>query len=252
MRFRFLSRAAETRGSILLEVMVATLLVGILVVSLATAFFGVVGRTREAREQASAAREGGRSPDAASSWEWGPKVVAGWWRPGPILHLRVAGDIGDGAEEGRSVGLWVDGWLVGERVVEAGEVDAAPAGPHEMLIGPDPWGGFAEGELVVRVRDAGGPWGPPWRLAVPDAAATTPATGPVLPSPSGQTAAVAHRPVAGTSPLAVSWSAEVLSPTLFGAPFIAAGGVQGWGGATLDERSQWWSMEEGRSVDLYF
>jgi hypothetical protein len=56
----------------------------------------------------------------------------------------------------------------------------------------------------------------------------------------------------GTSSLTVSWSAAPLSSPPFGLLFSLAPDIQGWGGATLDGRSQWWWMEEGRSADLYF
>jgi hypothetical protein len=121
-----------------------------------------------------------------------------------------------------------------------------------MQVGPAPWAGLSGGELTVRVRTANGPWGPPWRLAVPGPAAEEPAPGPAFPDPSLEPAVAAHRPAAGTSSLTASWDADVFSPPSFGAPFVVAARVQGWGAAVLDQRSQWWWMEDGRSVDLYF
>ena len=56
----------------------------------------------------------------------------------------------------------------------------------------------------------------------------------------------------GTSSLTASWSAAALTSPPFGLLFCLAPAIEGWGGATLDERSQWWLMEEGRDVDLYF
>jgi hypothetical protein len=252
MRFPVMPRFVDAMGSVLLEVVVASLLIGMLVVPLATAFGGAVGQTRGARVQAAAVGADGRGLAAAGSWEWGPRVIAGWWRPGPILHLKLSSEAVEGAEAGRRVGLWVDGWLKEELSVEAGSSSDAVGGPEEVRIGPDPWTGLSGGELTVRVRTADGTWGPPWRLAVPGPAADPPAPGSVLPDPSTEPSVAAHRPAAGTSSLTASWSADGLSSPPFGAPFIVVARMQGWGAAVLDQRSQWWWMEDGRSVDLYF
>ena len=250
-RCRLLFITGGSRGSVLLEVLVATILVGILVVPLATALAGTVDGGRDARARIVAMEADGVRTEAARSWEWGPRVVEGWWRPGPILHLRLACLLGTEATALPRVGMWVDGWLVDEVVVaDAGQ--GADGLAEEILFGPDLWTGLAGGELVVRVRSAEQPWGPPWRLAVPEAVASGPDVGPTMPDASQQPVVVAHRPVAGTSPLALSWGAEVFSSPPFGGGFVVITGAQGWGRATLDERSQWWWMDEGRSVDLYF
>jgi phosphate/sulfate permease len=102
-------RLADTCGSVLLEVVLATLLVGILVVPLATALGGAVAQTRAARLQIAGAGAQNPSLNESTGWEWGPRVIAGWWRPGPILHVKVAGGVGDAIP----TSTWAFGWTDG-------------------------------------------------------------------------------------------------------------------------------------------
>jgi hypothetical protein len=156
---------AGSRGSILLEVMLATLLIGILVVPLATAFAGAVDQARVLRDRLAEqpAAEGASQP--AASWEWGLRVIAAWWRPGPVLHIRVS-EAPSHALAATHVGLWADGCLIAEQSI-ASDQNGVAAVTDDMQLGPDEWAGLVEGELVMRVRATGGVWGPPWRLAVP-------------------------------------------------------------------------------------
>lgn len=237
-------------GSILLEVMVATLLVGLLVVPLATSFAGMVGEARAVRQRAEGDPAEHAASQSAEGWEWGSRVIAGWWRPGPVLHLTMSGAAGE-ISASAEVGLWADGWLLAqEAVVLSGE--SGPPATNELQMGPELLTGLADRELVVRVRTVGGAWGPPWRLAVPEPGAGTRALGVALTASSQGPTVVVHRPGAGTSSLTVTWSTADLICPPFGLLFSLAPAVEGWGGATLDGRSQWWLMEEGRSVDLYF
>jgi hypothetical protein len=237
-------------GSILLEVMMATLLVGVLVVPLATSFAGVVGEARTVRQRAEGNPAGRAPSQSAEGWEWGPRVIAGWWRPGPALHLRVSGATGDSSAD-VEVGLWANGWLLAhESVVLSGR--SGPPATNDLQLGPELWTGLADSELVVRVRTVTGAWGPPWRLVVPEPGAGTPAPGAALPAPPQGPSVIVHRPVIGTSSLTATWNPADLASPPFGLLFSLSPAIEGWGGATLDGRTQWWLMEEGRSVDLYF
>ena len=245
-------RPAGCGGSILLEVLVATLLVGLVVVPLATAFSGAVGQSRLVRQAAGAAIQNGADgtkSKIAGAWEWGPSVVAAWWSPGPALHVRLSGAGGDEAAA-TILGVWVDGMLVEERMARGDTVTTSADGETDVEAAT--WSSLEGRELVVRARREGGVWGPPWRLEVASPSGETPAPGAVLPGSSDSPSVVAHRPATGTSPLAVSWSATPLPAPPFGLLFVLDSVVHGWAGATLDQRSQWWPMEEGRSVDLYF
>ncbi len=237
-------------GSILLEVMMATLLVSLLVVPLATSFAGMVGEARTVRQRAEGDPAGPAASQSAEAWEWGPRVIAGWWRPGPVLHLRVSGAAGANSADAE-VGLWAEGWLVGqEAIIWSAETGAAAN--NDLQLGPELWTGLAERELVIRARTAGGVWGPPWRLAVPEPGASTPVLGAALSASPQDPTVVVHRPGTGTSSLTATWSPADLTSPPFGLLFSLTPAVEGWGGATLDGRTQWWPMEEGRSVDLYF
>ncbi len=249
-RGRVLPISDGNAGSVLLEVMMATLLVGLLVVPLATSFAGMVGEARTVRQRAQGDAGGRTTSQSAEAWEWGPRVIAGWWRPGPVLHLRVSGSSGESPAD-VEVGVWADGWLVGQEVIVLSGRSGSPA-TNDLQIGPELWIGLADSELVVRVRTVTGVWGPPWRLAVPEPGAGSPALGAALPTPPQDQTVVVHRPGIGTSSLTATWNPGDLTCPPFGLLFALTPAVEGWGGATLDGRSQWWLMEEGRSVDLYF
>jgi type II secretory pathway pseudopilin PulG len=236
-------------GFILLEVMVATVLVGLIVASLGTALAGTVERARTARHVA-VTQSGRADADARRAWEWGPRVIAAWWRPGPVLHAKISG-VGGGSAVGYYVGLWTDGWLVDEALVPGEGADGTEA-TGELQVPAQTWSGRADRELVLRVRTAEGAWGPPWRLAVAGPGGGDPALGSPLGVPPLGPTIVAHRPGTGTSSLTTSWSAGALACPPFGLLFVLDPAVLGWEGATLDGRSQWWRMEDGRSADLYF
>ena len=240
---------AGAAGSILLEVVLAAVLVGLIVGTLATAFAGMVEQARAVRQQPGA--ESGVSVAGGSeAWEWGPRVIAAWWRPGPALHVRISGTP-DGGGGTMCVGLWADGWPVDEMAVPGDDAGGA-SNAGELQVGAPTWTDLSGQELVIRVRAADGAWGPPWRLAVAVPSGADPAPGSPLGSPPSGPTVVAHRPGMGTSTLQPSWSPGALTSAPFGLVFAPDPAVSGWGGATLDGRSQWWWMEEGRSVDLYF
>jgi hypothetical protein len=237
-------------GSILLEVVLATLLVAILVVPLASAFASALDGTRDVRYRAGETPVVGTGGEAADSWEWGPRVLSAWWRPGPVLHIRLSGSERQGSTRLR-LGLWADGWLLVEKDVTI-DGPSGTASAEDLQIGPESWTGMAESELVLRVRDLEGVWGPPWRLFIPGAGGGSPAPGSALASSAGEPTVVVHRPGAGSSPLSASWTASALTAPPLGLLFVLRPAIQGWGAATLDGRAQWWWMEEGRSVDVYY
>ena len=232
-------RVTASAGSVLVEVVVATLLVGLLIVPLASAFQTALDEGRSLRERLADAPSDRQSPTAPEGWAWGARVLAGWWRPGPTLHLKLS------AGAGLIVGFWADGWPVAED-----PVDASAAG--EIEVAPSLWTGLQQKELIVRVREEEGVWGPPWRLGIPGASGQALPSGTIAAMSGMEPSMVVHRPGAGTSSLSPSWSPNAISSPPFGLVFVLAPAVDGWGGATLDERSQSWWMQEGRSVDLYF
>jgi hypothetical protein len=230
-------------------VVVAAALVGLIVGPLAGSFSAAVQQARAEREGAvEPGGEGGDiEADPGAAWQWGTRVVAAWWRPGPELHVRVSGP--EAASEERSaIGLWVDGWLV-----EQISLPDAPGGSGEVTVGAATWTDLADRELVVRGRTGEGVWGPPWRLAIPTGSAGDPDKGATEAPMGAEPFAAVHRPMAGTLRATGSWGMEVLPLPVFPLLLVLGDpGVLGWAGVTLDGRSQWWRAEEGRSVDLYY
>jgi hypothetical protein len=247
-----LTRFAGAGGSVLLEVLLATLLVSVLVAPLAASFGAALRQARVFRAEVAAIDPRIPSRDVAASWEWGPRVISGWWRPGPVLHLRLSGDGGLGVPQSCLVGLWIDGWPLGERKVDFTGGDGGGGASNDLQIEPAQWSARADRELIVRVRAVDGAWGPPWRLAVPEATAAGPATGLQPAAPPGEDDVVAHRPSAAGSGLTTSWSSVAVGSAASGGPFVLAAGIKGWAGAALDGRWQWWWMEDERSVDIFF
>jgi hypothetical protein len=232
-------REQGRRGSILIEVVVAAALVGLIVVPLAGSLSAAVDRARAERARVDS------GPDTSSAWEWGRRVVAAWWTPGPALHVRVSADGAAG------VGLWVDGWLVDEVDVATGA--GAGAGAGEVTVDAGTWSGLSGRELVVRARDEAGAWGPPWRLAVAAGGGGGPDPGQVGAALGAGTVAAVHRGGVGSTSLDCSWTAASLVAPAFPSLFVLGDeGVRGWAGVTLDDKGQWWRAEEGRSVDLYY
>lgn len=241
-------RASRESGTILFEVLVAVVLIGLVVGPLATALSGVIGQARTLREEGA----GQAASDGASGNRlegWGPRVTEASWNPGPVLRLStdLAGS-GDGVDA--RVGIWVDGWSVGE--VPLGADDGQAAAPVEVTVPASVWSGRAGGEVVLRVSSGTGGWGPPWRSAVPGLDGGAPDIGMAAVEESLQPTAVVHRTGTGTTKLTVSWSIAPLAVPPFPLLFPVMASVQGWGGVALEGGTQWWRMEEARSVDVYY
>ncbi len=230
----------------------AVVLVGILIVPLGNALAGSLKQASDLRQRAGEDLRAGATAETAG-WEWGPKVVDAWWRPGPVLHVRVSGEAGSTAAQGE-VGLWVDGWSVGTQPFAPGESGSGEQpSSDDLQVGPQLWTDLAD-ERVGAAGTSGrrGHGVRPWRLAVPGLSADAPTLGSAESIVGETPLLVVHRPGAGTSSLMVSWSPGALSAPPFSLLFLLKTPLHGWSGATLDGRSQWWRMEEGRSVDVYY
>lgn len=151
-------RGDLSTGFTLLEVMVAVILLGVLAVPLVTSSLSALGaanaaRLRDGHLAAVAAVSGGKD-----AWEWGVRVESVVWQSGPTLEVTV-GVMGQAEGVAPLVGLWTDGWFLGEQPPEDDGV---------CNVAASEWRGAAGQELVIRVREPEGPWGPPWRTVVPD------------------------------------------------------------------------------------
>lgn len=237
-------RSSCCRGFLLIEVAIAMVILAVLVVPLATGMQSAMDRSARARAQAhdlSACPEGAGAEEA---WEWGARVTSVGWQPGPTLSVSSEGR--GGAES--IVGVWVDGWFLGEQILD---------GSCGLCVEAYDWSGAAGRELVIRVRQSEGAWGPPWRSVVPeeDEWPADETAGYEAAAGDGETTGdetVVHLPTLANPP------AEVLQPdALFekgplGLLFLLSSESGDRCDVSLDGELQSWQMEEGRRLDVYF
>ncbi len=241
----FGSAVACMAGSILIEVVIAVLLAGLLVGELAAGFLGAEDRAAHVEAQAASV-----GPDTAASggdpWSWGPSVSWLCWDAGPVL--RVGSRQRDRAEQ-LVAGLWADGWFLGEQGL------GSDAG---LTISAATWQEMQGRELVVRIRESEGEWGPPWRSVVPNVYGDTGGEKAVgLPAAEqagvlgGQAVAV-HVPSLATAVLEASWSDHPQESVGLGAPLFLVPSTSGLSDIAVSDNVQSWFGEPGRAVDVYF
>ena len=102
-------------GSILIEVLVAIVLLTIILVPLATSMQAAAEQAAAFRAEHGSLAASTGSEQARAAWSWGPHVETAVWSAGQELALAVEAD--PLAET--SVGLWADGWFIGEFTPEA-------------------------------------------------------------------------------------------------------------------------------------
>lgn len=142
-------------GSILIEALVAIVLLAVVLGPLAENLLAVARQDEAFRVANQAGGVTGGTEQARAAWSWGPQVASAAWQPGQVLALALQGDpLCD-----TTVGLWADGWFLGE-------FGAAADGSATCKIGM--LGALTGRELVARARVGDGVWGPPWRTVVPD------------------------------------------------------------------------------------
>lgn len=228
----------------MLEVLVALVLLALFLVPLAGAVDTAVERASRAWEQADTNAAPYDAP-TVENWDWGPRVMRAEWRPGPVLNLSV--------ETPRAtigvVGLWADGWFLGELTpADGGHVTVAASEVREWI----------GAELVIRVRAAEGQWGPPWRSVVPDSTGRLVSVEPRGHADAGECECsesilgAVHTPALANPLVTVSWLEGALEAQPIGAPFLLPRGEDGWGEVTVDASVQSWWMEEGRAIDIYY
>ncbi len=198
-------------------------------------------------ETAMGASGPGLPPEVQQGWTWGPTVRDLRWSWGSGL----TGDTRDGAAliDG-IVGVWSDGWLL---------VCMSPDWTDETTLGsPIIWSSRAGQEVVVRMREASGPWGPPARTLVPSDDPVTPRPSAVDATSSegdpalGSWAAV-HVPEAGVVEVQILSSGAAVQKVTQASPLLVQLST-GAGSASVSwERAmQSWIPAGGRRVDLFF
>jgi hypothetical protein len=225
-------------GWVLLEVLAAVAVLAILVGPLAAGVIAILERGADTERQADSV--GASDREDADVWVWGDRALEAVWSPGPGLRVQIAAtaDVSDAV-----VGFWADGWLVAQ---------VSPTDTGQVAMDGPRWVDRAGQELVIRVRRADGPWGPPWRTLVPDVTgvAAAPAGGPEM-GFGGE--AVVHAPVAANPQFGLEGNSGYLVPGPSGSPFFATLVPAGPAGVRLDTTvGQSWLSEPGRGVDVYF
>ncbi len=226
------------RGWVLIEVLAAVTVLAILVGVMAAGVIGIIDRGGRTERQADGL--GLHDAGAAQAWTWGDRALRAAWSPGPLLRMRIATA---GAVSDAVIGFWADGWLVAE--VGAGE-------DGEAAIGGATWMGKKGRELVIRVRQDDGPWGPPWRTLVPDVTGIVDSTPDGVPEGLTNAEAVVHPRFAGNPRFEMDRSGAEIVAGPSGLPFLTDLSPVGPTEVKLDDAGQWWLSEPGRGLDVYF
>ena len=246
-----LSLGGGNSGFLLLEVMAAAVLLAVLIVPLTTGALAALGAADAVRGQGENLAVAVEESNDDEAWGWGPRVVCAAWTPGPVLDLSVQcrGDVS------LTVGVWVDGWLLGEFVSD-------PDG--SVSLRASEWAGAEGRELTVRARQGEGVWGAPWRSVVASIAGEAPRLTMIDATPAGDGASLAdhdpsvvHTPALANPEVRVNTAVEPFEVGPLGLPLLI--GPSGAGRCDLglgsdgpEERAQSWYAEKGRAVDLYF
>jgi len=141
----------------------------------------------------------------------------------------------------RVVGLWADGWFLGEW---------EPDGSGVLQVDARVWADLASDDLTVRVRQAGGAWGPPWRLVVPSGSGESVASESAGDGGAGEM--VVHVPTLGNPGLGLSWADAAPDVTAPGLLLIFPSPGPGTHEIQLDGRKQSWKTESESDLDIYF
>jgi hypothetical protein len=146
-------------------------------------------------------------------------------------------------------GLWADGWFLGEHGLDA---------DGGLIVAEATWQGMQGRELLVRVRDLEGEWGPPWRTVIPDVYGDIRGD-KVVPLPSSEEAnplcgeaSAVHMPSLCTAALRSSWTGSPQQAASLGEPIFLRPSTLGLCDVGVTNDLQTWRREAGRVVDLYF
>ncbi|NLT34685.1 MAG: hypothetical protein GXX83_02150 [Gaiellales bacterium] len=216
-------------GWALLEVSASLALLSILLAGMLQVWVSLAGRVQRTEELLGQVVV---TPDDALVGRraaWGVCVEKAEWKEGPALEVATSPTL---PEEGVQVGLWVQGWFLGEYPVANGDVVLADPFLRQARQGE---------EAVVRARGAGGGWGPPRRLLVPgDAGAETESLSTIL----------VHAPSFAHTEVEVVTSRGRVQVAADGCVHLEA--VGGTVEVRLGSLAQAFRAEEGRCLDLFF
>jgi hypothetical protein len=130
----------------------------------------------------------------------------------------------------------------------------SPDGDGSVRVDPQTWSGLTGQDLVARVGRPGDPWGPPWRLVIPDMFCSYPALGAPEQSadgPAGADEIVVHSPTLANPRLEVSgypWTIGFASRI----PLDLSEGIPGRCELSLGGRTQSFTVELGGGRDVFY
>lgn len=235
-------------GFLLIEVMVAVLLSALVVVPLATCLQRAARQAQALTVDYGELQETeyqGATGGSAGPWGWGPAARRVIWRPGPEIDVWVD----SGSSSGMEIGIWADGWFLGEWLAESG---------GEATTVDVQWSALMGCELCIRARETSGVWGPPWRCVVPDE------YGDVGASPAGAEtegsattalhagAIVLHTRSYSTPSVRTSWAETVTYESAAGVVIFLPECGPGYCEVKVGSERQSWHMDSDRGLDVYF
>ena len=238
-------------GFLMLEVLAAVVLLGVLLVPLTSAALAALGAAAAGRGQDGALAGMAAESKGDEAWGWGAQITTAGWGPGPVLNIAVRRQ-GDASI---TVGLWVDGWFLGTYV---------PDQDGLVSVRASDWRDAEGREVVMRVREGEGGWGPPRRSIVVSRGgdAPWPAMIDVAPtaggagSPEPRLSVVHARAFANPKVRATAAVGSVEFGPLGLLLLVDPSGLErcglGLGPETPEDQAQSWYAEEHRAVDLYF
>lgn len=245
LRHTTLPRGADERGFVLAEVLIAVVLLAVLIVPLATGMTAAADQASRVRAQAEGLPAVTSESATRAAWGWGPKVEGLRWASGPTAAIEV----GTVADPESVVGVWTDGWFLGEWSLDGGHILELPAAT---------WSGLEGAELTVRVRRVDGSWGPPWRSTIPgerfDSVPATDLGSDVVEGDGATTGGetVVHVPGLANPDVAILQTGTALHVDRLGLVFYLLPASIGISDIRLGDVVQSWRVEDGRALDLYF
>lgn len=245
VRTRITRRRGGERGFVLVEVLAAVVLSAVLIVPLTTTLLSVADNAAGVRDQAARLPMVTAGSATRTAWDWGPMVGSLRWGSGPAVKIELEGLV----ETEGFVGMWADGWFLGEW---------SPDGDQAVEVPASTWSGLEGRELTIRVRRLDGCWGPPWRSSIPPedrepaasiAMGLRPTEGD---GPSTGQENVVHVHGLTNPDIEILQPGGVLHVEPLGLVFYTLPSPSGLSDIRLDDLVQSWRAEDGRALDLYF
>jgi hypothetical protein len=237
--------SARTAGFVLVEVCVAMFLLVACLLPVMGVALSVSGRTTRLDDRARALSASGipAADPGAADWTWGPRPGRVTWVDGPVLQAELDAT-GAGAAE--LIGVWVDGWFLGESSTEDVPV---------VVLGTEAgWRAAAGREVVVRARRRNGPWGAPFRTLVPGLGeeGSESLFESQAPTGSGDAALVMHVPSASPVELTIVTGGHAGEPVTTSIPLPFGLPSVGPAQASCCSIVQAWMSIPSRALDVYF